>query len=80
MRTHTRPRSTIPPVHPLRAARLAAGLTQQQVADSLEVTKATVSGWEVGRCWPLPAQAVRIHQLFPKVTLEKLYSHPRAAA
>lgn len=65
--------------HPLRVARIRANLTQQQVADIVGVTKASVCDWEMGRHLPQPSQAVRIGQLFPKVTMEKLYSFPRAA-
>lgn len=36
----------------LQAARKAAGLTQQQVADKLSLVKATVSSWEVGTNQP----------------------------
>jgi transcriptional regulator with XRE-family HTH domain len=36
----------------LKAARNAAGLTQQQVADKLSLVKATISSWEVGSNQP----------------------------
>lgn len=79
MNTHTRKRSRTPAVHPLRKARLKACLTQQQVADRIGVTKAAVSSWETSQRYPLREQAVRIQVLFPKVTLEQLYTYPRAA-
>ena len=36
----------------LRRARKAAGLTQQQLADRLHVTRQSVSSWELGRTEP----------------------------
>ena len=36
----------------LRAARLAKGLTQDEMADELELTKSTVSAWENDRIAP----------------------------
>lgn len=57
-----------PPVDPIRlgiaqrlkSARLAKGLTQQEVADKFEVNKATVSAWETGAGAP---DAVRLRSL-----------------
>lgn len=36
----------------LKAARVDAGMTQQQVAQSLGVTKQTVGAWESGKTMP----------------------------
>lgn len=36
----------------LKAARLALGLTQEQLGDELHVTKSTISAWENGRDSP----------------------------
>lgn len=38
----------------LREARLAAGLTQQQMSDQLEIPKRTIENWETGsrKCPP----------------------------
>ena len=36
----------------LKAARLAVGLTQEQLGFELDVTKSTVSAWENGRDYP----------------------------
>lgn len=38
--------------NPLRAARLAAGMSQQQLADRLGITQATISTWETGKVSP----------------------------
>ena len=35
--------------HELKTARLLAGLTQQQLADRMGVTRLTVSNWENGK-------------------------------
>jgi len=63
MHPRTRRPSKPAAVHPLREARVKAKLTQQDVADRLEVTKAAVSAWELGRRYPLPGQAVRIRSI-----------------
>lgn len=81
MKSHTRntPANTRP--HPLRVARIAKGLTLQKVAEILGTTKATVSGWELGRSYPRPATATRLVKLFPKLSMADIYGHalPRAA-
>ena len=33
----------------LKEARLAAGLTQQQMSDSMEIPKRTIQDWEAGK-------------------------------
>lgn len=38
----------------VRAIRRAAGMTQKQMADALDVSFATVNGWENGRHRPMP--------------------------
>lgn len=40
----------------LAAARVNAKLTQQQVADAMKVTRATIANWENGKIKPKPAQ------------------------
>ena len=45
---------------PFEKKRLAAGLTQEQVATKLGVTQAAVKKWEKGLCKPEPAR-------FPKL-------------
>lgn len=67
--------------HPIRAARLRAGLSQRQLADRLGVHKVTVSGWENGRYLPNPAHAKSLCALLPGLDLAEVYrdtGRPRA--
>lgn len=48
----------------LRAARVNAGLTQEQVAESLKVAKRTVQNWENGLSVPDVNQAFSLQELF----------------
>lgn len=45
-------------------ARLAAGYTQQQVADALGVCRSAVSGWEVGRTSPDMVDTIKLKKLY----------------
>jgi DNA-binding XRE family transcriptional regulator len=40
----------------MAAARVNAGLTQQELADKMQVTKQTIINWEKGRVIPKQAQ------------------------
>jgi len=51
-------------VHPIRKARQAKRWTQQQLADRLGVTKATVSNWETGQDRPGADKAMRLVEIF----------------
>ena len=48
----------------LRAARVNAGLTQEQVAEALKVAKKTVQNWEKGVSTPDVNQAFSLQELF----------------
>lgn len=48
----------------LRRARKAAGLTQQQLADRLHITRQSVSSWELGRTEPDFETAGRLAEIF----------------
>ena len=48
----------------LRAARVNANLTQEQVAKALNVTKKTIQNWEKGVTLPNIAQAASLQELF----------------
>lgn len=39
----------------IKAARIAAGLTQQQLADLLGVQRGAVSMWDAGKSFPRPS-------------------------
>ncbi len=51
----------------VRAARVAAGLSQSEFAVPLGVSRATLSSWEVGRRRPRAAAALRLHALLAAV-------------
>lgn len=50
-----------------RRLRDAAGMTLADVAEVLGVSKASVAGWETGRCRPSPGLAVRYVELLEKI-------------
>lgn len=62
----------MPKEHPLRKARLARQLSQEQVGKAVGVTKASVSAWEQGRKLPEPATAIRLGRLL-NLPLETIY-------
>ena len=55
----------------LKAARKEAGLTQEQAAEELGVTRQTISNWENGRTWPDIASVVRMSERY-SVSLDRL--------
>ena len=55
----------------IRVARLAAGLTQVEVANRLDVQQGTVSAWETGRKIPTAANLIRLAALL-NVTVDDL--------
>ena len=55
----------------LRAARAKCGLTQEQAADMLYVTRQTVSNWENEKSYPDIVSIVRISELY-NVSLDEL--------
>lgn len=67
----------------IAARRLAADLTQEQVAESLGVTQETVSRMERGLFEPTPSRLTELGELFgcdPTEFLHRLSSTPAAAA
>lgn len=48
----------------LKEARLAAGMTQQQVSDSLEIAKSSISSYENGTREPPPYTIAQLMKLF----------------
>jgi len=57
----------------IRTARKAKGLTQQQVADQLGVSKQSVSDWENGRCDPEPRTAIALTGILRGLKFEHIY-------
>ncbi|EHO47575.1 helix-turn-helix domain-containing protein [Lentilactobacillus kisonensis] len=60
----------------LKAKRIASSLTQQQLADRLNVSRKTVSGWETGRSLPDIDTLRQIARIY-KVSLDQLVSDPQ---
>lgn len=52
------------PTNPIKQARQAAGLTQQQMSDILEIPKRTIEEWDRGQNYP--------RKWVEKLLLEKL--------
>lgn len=65
----------------LQQARIMAGLTQEQVAEALAVTRQTVSNWENDRTYPDIKNIVEISDLY-QVSLNDLLKpeHPFPAS
>lgn len=60
-------------VHPIRAARLAANLTQTELAKKVRVEFPTISRWETGRHPPKPHHAMALIEALPTLTLNLIY-------
>ncbi len=61
----------------LRAARMECGMSQQEVADQLEMSKQTVSAWERGERPPQLDVALRLAAIYG-VPLQVLVFGPHA--
>ena len=48
----------------LKAARAQAGLTQEQAAEALLVSRQTVSNWETGKTYPDIVSVVKMSDLY----------------
>ncbi|MCM1150080.1 MAG: helix-turn-helix domain-containing protein [Butyricicoccus sp.] len=55
----------------IRDARAAAGLTQEQAAEELHVSRQTVSNWENGKTWPDIVSVVKMSDLY-NISLDRL--------
>ncbi|MGW1776220.1 telomere-associated protein Tap [Streptomyces sp. NPDC002104] len=71
-------RATLPPPAERKRLRAAHGLTIDEVATTLKVRRATVSGWESGKTEPRPPERDAYARLLDK--LAELYPAPVAAA
>lgn len=63
-----------PAINPIRAARIAANLSQPELGKRIGVTRATVCGWEKARFRPEPDNAMGLVKALPGLTVEKIYS------
>lgn len=59
----------------LRYYRRRAGMTQEQLADSIGVTRGAVGMWEIGKCWPSAALLPQIADLL-LCSIDELYTRP----
>lgn len=48
----------------IASERKRMGITQQQLADSIHVSRSTVARWEQGIVLPYGSELVKMHQLF----------------
>ncbi|MER7692626.1 helix-turn-helix transcriptional regulator [Streptomyces sp. NPDC097610] len=71
-------RATLPPPAERKRLRAAHGLTIDEVATTLKVRRATVSGWESGKTEPRPPERDAYARLLDK--LAELYPAPANAA
>ena len=61
----------------LRAARMKTGMTQEQVAEALGVSRQTVSNWENGRTYPDIVSAVKLSDIY-NISLDSLLKEEKA--
>lgn len=64
----------------IRLCRKRAGLSQEELADRLEVSRQAISKWEMGQSTPDPEKIVRMSELFGISTDELLKAQPAPAA
>lgn len=50
-------------------------MTQEQLADSIGVTRGAVGMWEIGKCWPSAALLPQIADLL-LCSIDELYTRP----
>ena len=50
----------------IEAIRITAGLSQNALADKIEIEKSTVSRWEAGKAYPKRNQLKKLIDLFPE--------------
>lgn len=55
----------------LKEARLRAGLTQENVAEEIEVTRQTISNWETEKSFPDIVSVIKLSTLY-NISLDKL--------
>ena len=55
----------------LKEARLQAGLTQENVAEEIQVTRQTISNWETEKSFPDIVSVIKLSTLY-NISLDKL--------
>lgn len=55
----------------LKEARLRAGLTQEKVAEEIQVTRQTISNWETEKSYPDIVSVIKLSTLY-NISLDKL--------
>lgn len=55
----------------IRDARVKSGLTQEQAAEALSVSRQTISNWETGKTYPDIVSVVRMSDLYD-ISLDRL--------
>jgi DNA-binding transcriptional regulator YiaG len=68
----------LPPPERARAIRVAAGVSQQRLADELGVHWTTLARWERGERQPRPKQRVAYAELLMRLTMEVGVIEPHA--
>lgn len=59
----------------IRPRRLAAGLTQEELAQRLDVSRSTVAMWEAGQNWPFSVQLPALAEALG-CTIDQLFENP----
>ena len=60
----------------IRDARVKSGLTQEQAAEALSVSRQTISNWETGKTYPDIVSVVRMSDLYD-ISLDRLLKEER---
>lgn len=60
----------------MAAARVNAGLTQEEIAEKMQISRQTVANWESGRVSPRPAQFKLFCELC-NAPMDKVSLYPR---
>lgn len=57
----------------LKKIRIAAGITQQELSEILDIKLPTIKGWEQGRCLPNIKNLERFKEVFNKYEYGNIY-------
>ena len=59
----------------LAPRRKAAGYTQEEMADALDVSRSLLAAWETGRLWPSAARLPKMAEML-LCSIDDLYTEP----